>query len=605
MKIALTILLLISLNIKVNGTPLEKHFSDYHLKKARLSLTQKNQILDSMLNSNDEFFNAFAKIEIASERIFTIDGKSKIDTIKQELSYLSNEEIIQEDFLLLGTCYYKLGLIELIKGNLSNSHYQLSLAQKQFKKLNNHDPISNYNQARVFATKGYILKQCNDLTSSNQELKKAISYFKKAGLSGSQMSSYNLLIEINIELEKIDLAEEYFKEMQSIFPYKELNKLNQIGYKLSEFKILDARNEHRSISDKYNQINHLMSNDIRTFNIQLIVAKSYLELNKKTEFFKILETLEHNIQKDYKHGLLSEYYVMLARFYQKQGLLNKSNHYREEYLKAFQKESSYRENQSSLIFREQIGLIDKIQTLNQKEIELEQIEKSKLKLNYTLIALTLILIIGFWYQKRLKVSNKSLSVKVKENKLLLKEIHHRVKNNLQLVSSILSLEELNTKNEEAINVLRTCKDRIISISIVHNKLYQDSSINEVNLSSYVKELCDNQISFNPDIVMNLDVEDLKLELDTLIPLGLIINELITNSLKHAFQKTEYPEINITIKQIDRILKFTYMDNGIFLVNKKDSKSLGVSLIEDLVYQLKAESTIDTSNGYIFSLNFHL
>lgn len=189
----------------------------------------------------------------------------------------------------------------------------------------------------------------------------------------------------------------------------------------------------------------------------------------------------------------------------------------------------------------------------------------------------------------------------------MKEVHHRVKNNLQLISSILSLEESETKEEQTKKILKTTKDRIQSISLIHTKLYQDTKIREVELKVYMEDLMNQLLSLSSNVELDLNIDPVKLELDQMIPLGLILNELVTNSLKYAFPIQQEARIELKIKEEEENLQVLYKDNGggVDLDQMKKSNSIGMIIVEDLIYQLKGEFEMKPNPKEGFSFNLKM
>lgn len=169
-----------------------------------------------------------------------------------------------------------------------------------------------------------------------------------------------------------------------------------------------------------------------------------------------------------------------------------------------------------MIHEKDIELVQK-----QESLQYEEEERNRLMILSTVLLLALIL--AFYFYRKQKQTSKDLFVKNEENKVLLKEVHHRVKNNLQLISSILSLEESETKEEQTKKILKTTKDRIQSISLIYTKLYQDTKIREVELKVYMEDLMNQLLSLSSNVELDLNIDPVKLELDQMIPLGLILN----------------------------------------------------------------------------------
>lgn len=210
-----------------------------------------------------------------------------------------------------------------------------------------------------------------------------------------------------------------------------------------------------------------------------------------------------------------------------------------------------------------------------------------------------------------KIENTLLK-NIEEKEILLKEIHHRVKNNLQIITSLLNLQTNNIENDKVKAVLFQSKTRIESMCKVHEMLYSSKNLSSINYADYLQELLSKLIlnakGDTPKITLELYVEDLFLNINTAIPLGLLINELVTNSLKYAFPNDSEGLITLKINTISPTqFKLCYGDNGIGYpkeISFKEAKSLGFQLIESLTEQLNGEIERDfTKSGTHYCLNF--
>ncbi len=207
-----------------------------------------------------------------------------------------------------------------------------------------------------------------------------------------------------------------------------------------------------------------------------------------------------------------------------------------------------------------------------------------------------------------ELENSHVSLKEKEQ--LLKEIHHRVKNNLQIVSSLLSLQSENIKDQHFLNLILASRNRINSMALVHEMLYASIDLKKIELGEYIKRLSTN-------IKKSLTSADTKIEfvyhlqkeyffdIDRMIPIGLILNEIITNSLKYAFPKNE-GEITIELSNSEKNNLLTVKDNGIGLpanFNIEKDANLGLQLINMLTTQLDGNLKISTQEGACFQITF--
>jgi PAS domain S-box-containing protein len=210
-----------------------------------------------------------------------------------------------------------------------------------------------------------------------------------------------------------------------------------------------------------------------------------------------------------------------------------------------------------------------------------------------------------------KISEEKIKSSLKEKEMLLQEIHHRVKNNLQVISSLLRLQSRFIKDEESISIFKETQNRVRSISILHEKLYQSDDLAKINLVEYVNLLAEDLLYFyeidNSNIETNIDVEDVSLNFETAIPCGLIIAEIVSNSLKYAFPNGIVGQIDIKIRSDDENrFKLIISDNGVGIpdnIDIKNAETFGMQLIQYLSKQLKGTIELDRSNGTEFNLLF--
>jgi PAS domain S-box-containing protein len=210
-----------------------------------------------------------------------------------------------------------------------------------------------------------------------------------------------------------------------------------------------------------------------------------------------------------------------------------------------------------------------------------------------------------------KKAEEQVKRSLKEKEVLLAEIHHRVKNNLAVITGLLELQGYNTENADAKKVLKDSQLRINSMALIHEKLYQSERLSEIQFDVYINELLDvikkSHFSTQKSVQINIDAEPVPLTITQAIPCGLLLNEIITNSLKHAFPDDQQGVITISFKKTGSQLKLSVGDNGIGLPenhNDLKSKSLGMTLIKTLAKQLEAEMFIDTRHGTRYDLIFN-
>jgi PAS domain S-box-containing protein len=212
-----------------------------------------------------------------------------------------------------------------------------------------------------------------------------------------------------------------------------------------------------------------------------------------------------------------------------------------------------------------------------------------------------------------KESEQKISESLHEKNILLAEIHHRVKNNLAVISGLLQMQMWNVEDESAKIALQHSQLRIQSIALVHEKLYQNETFADINISDFAKELVDAvSDSFKQpeqDVTLGYRMDDIKMNINQAVPLSLLLNECIVNCYKHAFDGRKEGEINITLDLNDDKVEMQVADNGHGLPNKFDfekEQSLGVTLIRTLVSQLRGSAMYESKGeGTRFILEFTL
>jgi len=214
-------------------------------------------------------------------------------------------------------------------------------------------------------------------------------------------------------------------------------------------------------------------------------------------------------------------------------------------------------------------------------------------------------------EKKLRLTLDIVHEKNKEKDILLKEIHHRVKNNLQMIHSLFNMQSRQVDNEYTREILSQGKARIKAISLVHQLLYQSDNFDDINIQDYINSLIENVASIykkaDKSIEIHVNANGMSLDIDKAIPLGLILNELLTNSFKYAFEGKKMGNINIDIKKSKTKYSFVYSDDGVGFdfSNLKATDTLGTRLITRLSHQLGANPEFKSNNGLELSFYFDI
>lgn len=209
-----------------------------------------------------------------------------------------------------------------------------------------------------------------------------------------------------------------------------------------------------------------------------------------------------------------------------------------------------------------------------------------------------------------KKMEEELLESLKEKEMLLKEIYHRTKNNLIVISSLLNVQSQHITDEKALNFFKKSQYRARSMALIHERLYQSRDLKRINFGDYIRKLSNELLeayAINPENKkMDISADDIMLDINTAIPLGLILNELISNSLKYAFPNGREGEISIDFREVDDQFLLTVKDDGVGFpedLNFRTAKTLGSKLINSLTNQIEGEIKLDRSKGTKFQIKF--
>ncbi|MGW9686094.1 sensor histidine kinase [Flagellimonas sp. 2504JD1-5] len=358
----------------------------------------------------------------------------------------------------------------------------------------------------------------------------------------------------------------------------------------------------------------------------LNLADANLQLEKYLAAKKSLDIEFDNItvpQSIKRNSLLADYYDKIENY------RNAATYYkRNERIK-----DSLEQKQSSIIKQQLVtvvanedmensrSLIEEQRRINEQAREEMKAKDERINLVFISLIFTLLGFAGLVYAYLKSIKNQRLIAEQKhiiENALvekdsLLKEIHHRVKNNLQMVSSLLSLQTKNTRSKSAIEALEEGKSRVKAMALIHQKLYQNDDLSVIEMQGYIESLINSVQSVykkgGHNISITIDAEGTELDIDRAIPFGLILNELVSNSFKYAFpENDENGKIYIHLRKNGEQGYFEYTDNGVGLpedTEERTHSSMGIRLMNRLVNQLQSKLNIDKAEeGVRFWFNFN-
>jgi len=545
--------------------------AEYYLKKSKNLILHKNVpfINSAILNSLGGVYRKKGDITKAIKMV--LESKSILETMDTlALSKKLKRKLLSQQLILYNT--------------LANFYNQMG----DFPKA-----IENYNKAyqislRLKATKyaGVILSNKGDLLLSMGKFQEALDVLisaKQLKIDGNSQASSVANTNQNIGLALLKIGK-YKLALENINEALDYYKKNNLISGLMESYVIRGRIFYRM--KKYDK-----AKEDCTKSKQLAIQSGVLETQKKA--YLCLSDVYEAIN-DYKNAFIN------YKFYQK----------------AF--DSIY--NEKNIKYITQLEM----QYNFDKEKELQDLKNaSKEKENKLIIKtlifsiLGLILISGLLYRlfyirhksnKELIEKNEKISETLAINEILFKETHHRVKNNLQIISSLLNMQSRFLEDGKSKDIINNSQNRIKSMSLIHQKLYKEKNITGIETKIYFTELIDSlALSYGIDttkVKMNISIENILLDVDTAIPLGLVLNELISNAFKHGVDK-EIGEFSIRFeKPSNTHLLLQINDNGQGFppnFNWNNLESYGMKLIHTLCKKLKADIVFKNNNGAEISM----
>lgn len=512
----------------------------------------------------------------------------------------------------LSSTFNNIGMLYSYEGNIKKAlkYYLVSLKIDEF--LNDEETIgSSLNNI------AYIYEQQGDTANAMLYYQKAQHYFQKQNDFNSEAA---VLINIGSIARKQGETKKSLTYFQKSLNY--YSKLpNELGMASALLNIgvayFDLKQLDSSLIYIEKSLNFYQKNN-RTSGITIaLVNLGKIHLEKK-EFEKTILVGEKALQLAKENGNL--YNIQNAA-----QLLSKAYQQKQNYKEALVMHQLFinsrdsienKETQRSTIQQQLAYDYEKKELMaraeNEKKLAIAQNEKQKQRTVTWVVSIGLFvsLFLGLFALNRWRITQKQkiqIEEKNKKINLLLGEIHHRVKNNLQVVSSLLSLQERNIKDETAKTAISEGKERVKSMGLIHKMLYQNDNYTGIEMNPFVHELADGLIStFDLNKVdLNVSIETIKMDVDTAIPLGLILNELIMNSLKYAFNEIDNPALNIKLFEQNQQMILEFSDNGKGKAEdlKNSTHSFGMKLIQSLTRQLNGNMSIVNENGLKITITF--
>ncbi|MFK7771236.1 MAG: tetratricopeptide repeat protein [Saprospiraceae bacterium] len=572
--------------------------------------------LDSLEYFNNSILSQITKEE--DEKIYA-RALANIGTAYRAKGDLEKATEVLEEALLVfdtqkndgpkGSIRNGLGLIYQTRGDYQSAMKVFLEAQGYFEKMGH-----EVGQAIIINNIGRVYHDQKNYDNAITNYKEYLRRSKKIGKENSIANAMNNIGVVFMDAGKLDSALFYLEK--SIEKKEELDirstlstSLNNIG-KISnlngnyqeaiEFntQALALAREFENKKDQAYILQELATsyknlNDNITaksfFQQALDLAESMgdvqLQYNSNEGLYEILKT--KNSEKALKH--LAVAYVL------KDSILNIQN---TEALTTMRLENDFEKRE--LVTQQTITTLEL-----QEELQSTRLSNQRNIIIGLVVALGLLgfLLFQIFRQKnKIEDQNQVIQKSLKEKDTLLREIHHRVKNNLQVISSLLSIQSRNLTDQAAVDALNEGRSRVQTMSLIHQDLYQQDQLTGINFQKYFKQLIQNLFStYNiseENIEIVAEIDDLNLDVDTVIPIGLILNELITNALKYAFNGGE-GKIHVILKEEKNTLLLEVKDNGIGIQkmeNISENNSYGFELIHALVDKLDGELNISNEDG---------
>lgn len=544
--------------------------NELYKEKAKLNIPRKTILFDIMDKNYGEIKIYDKQIEIREEK---------------------RQEKLTDDVVLYDI-YSNLGLHREAMKNYINSEKKKYKEEDFYGQAKYHNDIGNYLRLdksipvamdHYLEAKGFLDIYLNDVTEVKTEADVVKSNLLSGIISGN-------LGKCHIQMHKFEEA----------IPFLE-----------SAIKVISRNNKNKNSKDLVENTMGLAECYLQTGNLKK--AKKYLD--KPFSLGKVAHKMKLNT-------LLSAYYDKTEDYKRATFYLKKNAHIQDSLNSS---DSAIKQQRLDVALVE-YDLENTRKMIGEKELEIKQSQSKILeneeRINLVFISLifTLLGFAGLVYAYLKSIKNQRLIAEQKhfieaslvEKDSLLKEIHHRVKNNLQMVSSLLSLQTKNTRSKAAIQALEEGKSRVKAMALIHQKLYQHDDLSVIEMQGYIESLINSVQSVfkkgGHNINITIDAEDVELDIDRAIPFGLILNELVSNSFKYAFPGDDSNgKIYVHLRKNKEVGYFEYTDNGIGLPEDTDERtesSMGIRLMNRLVNQLQSTLNVDkTTDGVRFWFNF--
>lgn len=512
----------------------------------------------------------------------------------------------------------KFGVADIVntRGMVYNLQGQYPMALENFTKA-----LALGRELRLNDFSAKVIENIGIIHFRQADYNLALDYFRESYDSykalGNEGAASKILVNLGATYNKLNMPDKALdSHMQSLAYFEKTNSVTGMGIAYNNigsvyFNLKDFNKAIASYT-KSLELKRKM-NDKRGIAVSLKnIAEAYIMLNNLDKAKQHIDESRKLAEEIGSQEQIRDAYAMLSMIYEK----------KQDYVNALKYEKKMTQANDSLFSADKTSQISRMRAIYETEKAEQEATLTKLQADYDLgrkdqqqrflivvagAFMVLSLMAIYLYRQKQK-SNELLSEKNKiverslqERETLLKEIHHRVKNNLQIISSLLSLQSKSLHDADAQGAINESRNRVKSMSLIHEQLYQEHTISGVDMKDYMSRLVNSLVaSYGLDtdrVAIKIDADQILLDVDSAIPLGLILNELVSNSMKYAFPDLRSGTILISLKDMMDELKLVVQDNGVGMESApKGTQSFGLSMVNSLNRKLKAEMKVISKAG---------
>jgi len=520
------------------------------------------------------------------------------DSLESELNRAASLELIGTHQRLLGNklaaLTATLAALQIYEQHTDKEHEIASI----YVQLGEHAVIDkDYSQAINYLQKGVELH--GQLNNIYQVAVAQINLGEAYRLT-RQYDSAIQCFQKALELRK-QFKGRHLKQRQIVYAYA-IGNLGMVSYQLGDLR--QALGELQAAIEVLTDLNDMYSMSIYQAEIGRVYERQREFKLAEKQFLQAVRLAKKERFKEQ----IRDVSKLLVSFYESQN----------NYPKALKYQKVYQIYQDSLVNHDNVQQLERLKAnyeIEKKETEVKYLVEEKIQqkqISYGLaigISLLLFLVIGLVWSYYNAIKQRDIIKQSEEEKvLLLQELNHRVKNNLQMISSLLNLQARQFKDHPANEALTAGRLRVEALSLIHQKLYQENLHTQIAVQEYISTLVYNlRAVYNEQIGLKLQIEDIEININVAIPLALIVNELVINSFKYAFVNISRPHLQLELHKHQNYLQLIIADNGVGVETAlyKEKQSFGLRLVESLVQQLNGEIKMHTQGGCIWRIHLEL